>query len=741
MLRITRRKPNANFYTLVEEPKKVLFNWARRPSTQREQLRAPIDHDMFRYGYLVDVVAKAFDGRCAYCEREIGTSEGIGHFRPLNLTTRYAAGTVDHYSWLAYEWRNLVLLCKRCESAREDKFPVEGRHSPFLATLDEIEAIERPLLIDPTRENPLHHLSYLVTGECFPDWNSRKGKVTADIFRLNEEFLIQERRTAIEHTISVWRKIIEAGSGLPDDFLKGGSYLGACRNVVSRAIAEFGISGVQVRPTSSFHRALRTLLALIRPSERDRMLAAIDSLEISDRKKRYELEDRRSHISPTNSALPASLPLTPKPAFRSEIKDFRISNLRAVDELEIRFPQVRSKKAGAPCLLFLGENSVGKSTCLLALALALVGTKEAKRLNLPYRDFGRSSAQDGWDLWGGQAVRVDVTFHDRAETAAFRYNPTREEFGGTEDPATIVLGYGPHRYIADVATERRTRPADRVRSLFDPLASIPDPSPWLIELAETDSEKFDQVVRAIRGILPVGDDDRLANDAARGIGVFAHNQFTPISQLSEGYRSMFAMITDVCRSLLDHYSNLETARGVVLIDEIETHLHPRWKMRVMTALRQAFPRVQFVVTTHDPLCLRGMDDNEVIVLTRDDAGRVQLVEDLPPIGGMKIEQILTSEYFGLSSTVDPETELEIVRVADKIADGSSASIGLRAAELVSKITVGDTATEQIIHEALRKFLIDRERPKDGLTSTARPAAVEAVVRALRAAKANKTAID
>ena len=197
---------------------------------------------------------------------------------------------------------------------------------------------------------------------------------------------------------------------------------------------------------------------------------------------------------------------------------------------------------------------------------------------------------------------------------------------------------------------------------------------------------------------------------------------------------MLAVITDICRSLLDYYPNLETARAVVLIDEIETHLHPRWKMRVMSTLRRAFPRVQFVATTHDPLCLRGMDDDEVIVLTRCESGGVQLVEDLPPVAGMKVEQILTSEYFGLSSTIDPDTELELVRAASRIAADPAMAIGPQAAELVSKITIGDTATEQIIHEALLKFLLERERPKNGLTSAARPAAVTAVVEALRAAK-------
>lgn len=96
------------------------------------------------------------------------------------------------------------------------------------------------------------------------------------------------------------------------------------------------------------------------------------------------------------------------------------------------------------------------------------------------------------------------------------------------------------------------------------------------------------------------------------------------------------------------------AEGIVLIDEVGAHLHPRWRLRVVTALRNLMPRIQFVVTTHDPLCLRGIVDGEVVVMRRNSEGDVISLSDLPPVTGMRIEQLLTSEHFGLGSTDDPE---------------------------------------------------------------------------------------
>lgn len=79
-------------------------------------------------------------------------------------------------------------------------------------------------------------------------------------------------------------------------------------------------------------------------------------------------------------------------------------------------------------------------------------------------------------------------------------------------------------------------------------------------------------------------------------------------------------------------------------------------MRVVESLRRAFRRVQFVVSTHDPLCLRGLENGEAVVLRRTSHGRIYSVPDLPPIKGLRVDQLLTSEYFGLHSTMDPAIE-------------------------------------------------------------------------------------
>lgn len=273
----------------------------------------------------------------------------------------------------------------------------------------------------------------------------------------------------------------------------------------------------------------------------------------------------------------------------------------------------------------------------------------------------------------------------------------------------------------------------RVKSLFDPVSIIPYPNDWLASLT---GERFETVATALRIVLALNDEDQLVSDPEEGMCVLANGRRTPIEWLSEGYRSVFAMIIDIIREMLDYYERIEQARGVVLIDEIETHLHPRWKMQIMTSLRRALPGVQFIVTTHDPLCLRGMDDTEVIVLQRVEGGKIRRLTDLPSIKGMSAEQLLTSDYFGLASTTDPTVDLALARItgSDIVSIDSQGvtqvQLSATTEKLVQSLTLGDSQSEAVVQEALQKYLTTREFKRGSLRTDVRAEAVEAVLQAL-----------
>lgn len=701
MLKVRRTPPPALFFDTIDQPRERLLRWAHRSLEERRQRRAPIDHDLFHRSHLADMVYQEFTGACAFCERPVDPAEGVSHFRPLSVDgDDDGEAYTDHYSWLAFEWLNLFLICRICQKQRRDRFYVTDRRARFLATFDEVRAEERPLLIDPTIDNPASHLSFLFSGECIPKRSSAKGKATVDLLALNDKELVYRRLEAIETLIEAWKAALQEGADISDAVLTT-PFLGAWRDVLARTLSEFGIATLGANSRRLLVRRLRDLINKNDRDGRDRLVAAIDLVRDSDeiRSAEYQREPtefkRVLHpvtVLSSNEELRAS---------QAEIERIQITSFKALDNLDIRLREARSRKSGASCLMLLGENAVGKSTCLSAIALALLGTREARKLRLTYRDLARSQARASWDVWGREPVEVRLQLDARSEPAIFIYDPVRGRVEGSSEQSTIVLGYGPHRYFAKARGRRGTSAAHGVRSLFDSRQALPDPTEWLDGLR---GRAFDEVARTIRMILPVGDDDQLVNDHRSGICVLAQGQLTPVGQLSEGYRSIFAMVADICRNLLEHWSNLEIAHGVVLVDEIETHLHPRWKMRVMSSLREAFPRVQFVVTTHDPLCVRGMHDGEVVVLARNQEGGITTLADLPDVSGMRAEQLLTSEYFGLSSTIDPVLQLEIARLAEEVAGDPAVKIGAEADELVTRLTVGDSASAQIIQEALLQYL-------------------------------------
>src|SRR5207244_680176 len=103
----------------------------------------------------------------------------------------------------------------------------------------------------------------------------------------------------------------------------------------------------------------------------------------------------------------------------------------------------------------------------------------------------------------------------------------------------------------------------------------------------------------------------------------------PATWLSQGYQGMIAWVADLIgQQFWDADEEMEIAEmeGLVLIDELDLFLHPTWQVKLIPALKAAFPRMQFVVTTHSPILLAGCEQDEVVILQQDAAGNVQAHE-------------------------------------------------------------------------------------------------------------------
>lgn len=327
-------------------------------------------------------------------------------------------------------------------------------------------------------------------------------------------------------------------------------------------------------------------------------------------------------------------------------------------------------------LFFVGENGVGKSSLLRAFCLALCQDAVANALlgivaaDAPTIRRGASFTSivlgGAWDV-PARAIRREGAL-ERVEDRDPYTPPFLAAYGARRGSAARGESTG--------LSEVLNHPARAVQTLFDEDAPLVSAKAWLQEeLAAAVSPGagperrafFDALLQTLARLLPGV--ERLEVVPLEGIFISGPGvgERTPLSGLSDGYLTTLGWTVDLvarwaaearrCGLRLDAGFTSRMA-GVVLVDDIDVHLHPRWQYTLVQDLRSAFPRMTFVVTTHNPLTLLSSREGEVHVVRRRD-GRVCVDQiDLPPASNA--DQILTGAWFGLGLTMDPDTA-ELIR--------------------------------------------------------------------------------
>lgn len=670
-------KPN----NLKREKKELIKYYSLEPEDRRLS-RAPFNNEKLFNPQVSNALYKTFSGRCAWCETKIDESSiNIEHFRPKsNAIGGNDRSSSDHYGWFVYEWDNLFLACKECSHAKANHFPVESLRAKPLSTWSEANALERVQLIDPCKDDPLRHISLLQNGSLSP--MTEKGELTVDIFNLNRGDLKKQRKKIIEELEFIFKNEVETIrilKFLTDESLPKG--------VIYLYFSLFIVAEGRVSSTAAVEKMISDIM---RASHfpRDMQWMAITGIIWSDiYYNKSIIDDSYSYSENYSEAKKRNI---------RRISNISIKNFKGLEELSLDFPD-KSNDGLAACIMLLGENSTGKSSILQAITLAMMDKNQRNKLGLSFPDY-MTKDSGTWFNSNWEEAHVMLKFDDGS---CVKYEIDKDfNSNGKGEGSIVFLAYGARRYIGKPGVKKATQPN---RTLFDPLALIPSPIEWLNNL---ETEDFESVARAMKEILSLKQDDSLHKDNDGNVYVHAHKRMIPLEQMSDGYKTIFYVVLDIMRNMIARWDNFEYATGIVLIDEIETHLHPRWKMQVVGALRRAMPNVQFILTTHDPLCLRGMFDGEVHVLRRDSDNKIIEETDLPSFQGLRTEQILTSDYFGLLTTNDPDIENKIERYAfeHSMQSGNMHYISLVEKEISQMAVLGETLSERVIYEALARYL-------------------------------------
>lgn len=400
-------------------------------------------------------------------------------------------------------------------------------------------------------------------------------------------------------------------------------------------------------------------------------------------------------------------------------------------------------------IVIAGRNGAGKSTLLRAIALAIVGPSVARNLVESFSTWIRDGEESA-----SATVKLEFSNNDFFRTGRpLTFNPSAglhwaradgptptiepKKSGGNWDPKRgpwsenprgwFVAGYGPFRRLSSAPSEALRlmmspgRPA-ALASLFREDASLSESIQWLqgvyLKRLEGDPQASDLEHLVLRiladGLLPEG--MIVERIDSNGLWVTTpEGQSYSLTELSDGYRTVTGLVLDLVKQIFaangGHIPTDEvpdrvviTQEGVVLIDEIDVHLHVSWQRRIGFWLKEHFPNIQFIVTTHSPFICQAVDPGGLVRLSPpwESGPAAEIVEGEAfnrVVNGSTDEALLT-DLFGLDSTMSDRanaTRAQIARLEARAvlgeldADGLNELKHLRASAPTSPKAVADVA--------------------------------------------------
>ncbi len=229
----------------------------------------------------------------------------------------------------------------------------------------------------------------------------------------------------------------------------------------------------------------------------------------------------------------------------------------------------------------------------------------------------------------------------------------------------VCYGYGASRRLGsgNLTSSGEFGSSD---SLFREDAALINAEEWLLQTDYSNrvspsehSQKYQKRIKlALIDLLPSVEEIRIAEGTPVRVEVKTPFGWVHIQSLSLGYRTLIAWVVDLAKRLFERYPDSENPLAepaVVLVDEIDLHLHPRFQRTLMNYLTGLFPKTQFIATAHSPLVVQAASRANIALLRHVD-DYIVIDNDVEAIANWRIDQILTSELFGLESARSPQVE-------------------------------------------------------------------------------------
>jgi len=367
--------------------------------------------------------------------------------------------------------------------------------------------------------------------------------------------------------------------------------------------------------------------------------------------------------------------------------------------------------------LILGNNGDGKSSVLKGLALAALAPVIQRSGYLPYSLVRRPRINESVVkiravLTGSERLatskrtsEIDLQAHIQPEGVGRRdffvadedaSSPLVKRIRNDFDPAFFVVGYGATRRVeveqySEASAQKRRRPRyQRVATLFEDHIALRPLTAWLPAMERRKARRR-EVLSLMNACLPteVRFEGKLDRQDKEYMFRFEGNE-TPFPALSDGYRAFIGWVADLLGHLCDvcpASGRLSRLSGIVLVDEIDLHLHPEWQRTIVPRVASAFPNLQFVLTSHSPLVTGTLSRANIFVTVEGSDGTPEVRQLSEEIHGKSAEQVLLSSYFGLQTTRAPSFERSLA----KKAEDATGSTPIDAVKYIKALTEGSAA--------------------------------------------------
>ena len=356
----------------------------------------------------------------------------------------------------------------------------------------------------------------------------------------------------------------------------------------------------------------------------------------------------------------------------SGIDRIRLENVGSFAQLDLQF--------NGSCDVLLGNNGCGKSTILKAIALGLCGndiyTAGTRATDAASRLLRAGCEKGTIDLWIGQQRYTTILLRSTTGVTI-----KSEQITPLQAGRCVVLGFPPLRGISQQNLNGPTltegSPNPEVRDLL-PLISgsvdnrLDNLKQWIVNtgvrINSNDAEDrkrhtqlLESFFRVIAELTPdVSCKFKSIDPVTWQITVTTPDGDVPMDSVSQGTSSVFGWLGILLQRLYEIHRNSdepEKQSALVLVDEIDAHMHPSWQRSVIEAFKRLFPKVQLIVTTHSPLVVSGLLKSEIYILGRVTSdGSSNIVAERPKSDprGWYSDMVLTSDLFKLETTLPPQ---------------------------------------------------------------------------------------